>query len=152
MPFVGNMFSESFQAIENQVTFYGMLQGGGAGNKPVAVSTTPSLTSSNFMQASTNFVSQAAADITRSATGAYTAKFRTAGAAPNAGSPPVILDITISIQGTTGSGNWGTWSDYNQATGVLTFNVWAAGGAAVDLPTTDFVRFTFTAQNTTPFK
>lgn len=142
----GNAYLQAFATVQQQITFYGMLQGAGAA-APVFPTTTVSTTSSKgFMQNSTNFISPTASDTTRTGTGAYTTKFRYAGT--TTGQPPIMLDVTVNVWGP--SGTWASVVDYNASTGVLTFQTFAAGGTAADLASTEFVHFTFTAQNTTP--
>lgn len=146
MPYNGNAFLQAFVTIQQQIVFYGMLKGAGAA-APVFPPTTISTTSAKgFMQNSTNFISPTAADTTRSGVGVYTTKFRYVGTPT--GAPPIMLDVTVNVWGP--SGTWASVTDYNPTTGVLSFQTFAAGGAAADLAATEFVHFTFTAQNTTP--
>ena len=133
-------YSESFTLAHEQITAYGSIQGAGAA-APTIPSTTFSATSSIGWQAVTdNFVSAVAGDITRSGVGVYTIKFKD--------NIPTIMDITANVWGT--DGKWSQNTDYNPTTRVLSLKIFAAGGAAADLATTDFVKFTITGRLSVP--
>jgi hypothetical protein len=149
MPFTGDAYAQSFQTVIQQITFYGMLQGAGAAAPVYPTNVVSTTSSKGFMQKSTNIISPTAADTTRAGTGSYTTKVLTAARKALVGLPPIMLDVTSNVWGP--SGTWASNVDYNPTTGVLTFLTFAAGGAAADLAATEFVHFTFTAQNTTPF-
>jgi len=147
MAYTGFATTESFASITDLIVFFGCLQGAAAA-APVVPTTTISLTSSKgFMQATTNIISKVASDTTRSGVGVYTTKFRNV-AGTQTGLPAIVLDVTVNVWGPNGT--WATVLDFNPTTGVLSFNTFAAGGAAADLAATEFVHFTFTCQNSAP--
>lgn len=147
MAYTGFATTESFASVTDLIVFFGCLQGAGAA-APVVPATAISLTSAKgFMQATTNIISKVAGDTTRAGVGVYTTKFRNV-AGTQTGLPAILLDVTVNVAGPNGT--WGTWSDYNPTTGALSFLIFAAGGAAADLTSAEFVRFTFTCQNSAP--
>lgn len=140
MAMTDNLTTESFTTVVEQVTVYGKVQGAGAAAPVIPTATVSTTSSKTFMQRSANFVSQTAGDITRSGVGVYTAKFRQL--------PPIVIDVGVNIMGPNGT--WSTVLDVNPSTRVVSFNTWAAGGAAADLAATEFLTFTIQGQNTIP--
>lgn len=135
-----SLYNESFSSILELATIYGMIQGQGAAAPIVAPVTFSATSSKSFMPRSINWVSLVAADITRSGAGVYTAKF--------VENMPYVADITPAIWGP--SGLWGSIVDYNPTTRVVSFQTFAAAGAATDLTTNDYLRFTVTGSFTVP--
>lgn len=137
--------NQAFAMPYESITLYAKLQGAGAA-APVRAPTTFSATSSaGYMAASNNFVSQTAADITRSGVGAYTAKLRDG--------LPVVNYVEGMVWATTGAAAAKDVFvfDYNPTTRVITFGVnLATTGAAVDLLATDFLTFKIDGQKSIP--
>lgn len=118
-------------------TFFGSVQGAGASAPTIPTTTQSTSSSIQPMTAANNFVSSTSGDITRSGVGVYTIKFKD--------SLPVILDIGVNVWGT--DGKWAQITDYVPSTRILTVKVYAAGGAAADLATTDNLKITVVGQN-----
>ncbi len=135
-----SLYSESFSSIQELSTTYGMIQGQGAVAPVVAPTTFSATSAKGFMSRSINWISLVPTDITRSGVGVYTAKF--------VENMPYVADLTPSIWGP--SGLWGTIIDYNPTTRVVSFQTFAAAGAAADLTVNDFLRFTITGSFTVP--
>lgn len=134
------LYSESFTSCLEQATIFGLIQGAGAAVPVVAGITFSASSSKSFMPRTVNWISLIAADITRSGVGVYTAKL--------VDSLPYVIDITPAVWGP--SGTWASIVDYNPTTRVISFQTFAAGGAAADLAATEFLRFTVTGSQTVP--
>lgn len=133
---VNSGYAQSFNMFPSGCVFIGMVQGTGAAI-PVIPTTVFSATSSKgFMSRANNQVSSVAGDITRGTAGVYTIKFLI--------SFPVVFDVSVNIWGPNGT--WSSVLDYNETTRILSFNTWAAGGAAADLAATEFAHFTVLGQ------
>ena len=129
-------YSESYQGSPEVFTFFGSVQGAGAAAPTIPTTTQSTSTSIQPMTAANNWVSSTAGDITRSGVGVYTIKLKDA--------LPVILDIGVNVWGT--DGKWAQMTDYNPSTRVISVKVYAAGGSAADLATTDNMKITVTGQ------
>lgn len=133
---VTSPFTQSFNFFPNGAVMVGCVQGNTT-NPPTIPTTTISTSSSKgFMQKLTNKVSTVSGDITRSGVGVYTLKFSEG--------LPIVLDISVNVWGP--SGTWASVTDYNESTRVLSFQTFAAGGAAADLATTEFAHITVLGQ------
>lgn len=127
-------YSESEQGSPDVFSFTAMVQGAGAA-APVIPSTVHSNTVAiSYMTAANNWA--LAGGIARGAVGVYTVTLKDL--------LPEIFDIGPNVWGPNGT--WATITGYNQSTGVISVNTWAAGGAAVDLQAAEFLRFTITGQ------
>jgi hypothetical protein len=114
-----------------QCSAWASVQGAGAA-APTIPTTTLSLTSSiQPMTASDNYASTVAGDITRSGVGLYTVKLKD--------SFPIILDILPNVWGT--DGKQAQMTDYNPTTRVITVKTYTSAGVAVDLASTDNLKF-----------
>lgn len=134
------LYNESFSSVLEQATIYGLIQGQGAAAPVVAPTAFSATSSKSFMPRSVNWVSLVASDIVRSSAGVYTVKF--------VENMPYVIDITPAVWGP--SGIWASIVDYNPTTRVVSVQTFAAGGAAADLTTNDYLRFTVTGSFTVP--
>lgn len=119
------------------LTYFGLIQGAGAAVPVIPVAPTSprfgAITSvKGLMTAANNYV----LSLTRTSAGVYTAVMKD--------TMPEILDVDCNVWGT--DGKQCQVQDYNPQTLTLSFSVFSAAGAAVDLAATDFVHFTFSGQ------
>lgn len=114
---------------KDAVMFQGSVRGAAAAPPTITPAVYSATSAIQYMAASDNFIASTA----RSGVGICTYVLKD--------SVPVMWDVDVNVWGT--DGKQAQVLDYNPNTRTLSVNTFAAGGAPVDLATTDNLRFTF---------